>query len=452
VFTTTHAIREEFPVTTTLPGLATELQTLFTTTAREAAQASQFIIRKRVLDGPSFVQGLVFGWLANPHATLEELAHSVAGAGAALSPQALQQRFTPTAAECLRHVLADAVKRVIGTQPRSTSLLQRFQGVYLLDSTTIPLPAALATLWRGCGGTAGTGRAALKVQVRWELTSGTLDGVGWSEGRAADAKAELASSALPAGALRIADLGYFDLGALAQYTQGGVLWLTRIAPGTRVVVAGRRWELGAYLKHVGTDRVDRDVQLGTEEQVPCRLVAVRVPDHVAAHRRQQVRRKAGKSGHRLSAQRLALCAWTVVATNIPPAQATLDEVLILLRVRWQLELLFKSWKSSGVGLDESSSAKAWRVLCEVYAKLLGAVVRQWVVAVNGAGGPCASVIRSGRVVQRCARELIGAFSCPTRMVETLAHIKRVLGWLKPVNKRKKRLATHQTLTPTTTSA
>src|SRR5579859_2071047 len=121
--------------------LATELQTLFTTPADDAAQTSGFIIRKRVLDGPSFVQGLVLGWLDNPHATLEELTLSVADAGAALSPQGLEQRFTNTAAECLRQVLAEAVKRVIGTTSSATTLLQRFQGVYLLDSTTIPLPA-----------------------------------------------------------------------------------------------------------------------------------------------------------------------------------------------------------------------------------------------------------------------------------------------------------------------
>lgn len=465
MFTKTHAAREEFPVTTTLPALAAELQTLFTTTAAEAAKTSQFVRRQRLLDGPSFVQGLVFGWLDDPHASLEGLARATADAGATLSPQGLDQRFTRTAAECLRLVLTAAVKRVIGSEPRSTSLLQRFRGVYLLDSTTIPLPAALADVWRGCGGsTTGAGRAALKVQVRWEVVRGTLDGIRRSAGRESDARAERARTPLPAGALRVADLGYFDLDVLAGYGRAGVFGLTRVAPGTRVVVDERRWELSAYLTHTGQDRVDRMVQLGAEEQLSCRLVAVRVPESVADRRRTQVRRKAGKSGHRLSAERLALCAWTVVVTNVPaPAvaasgtnvrapQATADEVLVLLRVRWQLELLFKSWKSSGVGLDESVSGKTWRVLCEVYAKLLGAVVRQWVVAVSGAGGPCVSVIRAGRAVQRCVRQLGYVLSCPTRVVDALVHIRQVLGRLKPVNKRKKRPATHQTLAWPTTSA
>ena len=192
--------------------------------------------------------------------------------------------------------------------------------------------------------------------------------------------------------------------------------------------------------------------MGAEEQLSCRLVAVRVPESVAQRRRAQVRRKAGKSGHRLSAERLALCAWTVVATNLSVDQASSEEVLILLRVRWQLELLFKSRKSSGLCVESSPSHKTWRVLCEVYAKLLGAVVRQWVVAVGGAGGPCVSVIRAGRAVQRCMRQLGHALSCPARVVDALAHARQVLGRLKPVNKRKKRPATHQTLARSTTSA
>ena len=47
---------------------------------------------------------------------------------------------------------------------------------------------------------------------------------------------------------------------------------------------------------------------------------------------------------------------------------TLTEVLVLLRARWQIELLFKLWKSHG-HIDESRSAQPWRVLTEVFAKL-----------------------------------------------------------------------------------
>jgi len=323
---------------TSLRELTAALQTLFTTTAARAARNSHFIRRRRVLDGPSFVQGLVFGWLDHPRASLEELILTLAEAGADLSAQALDQRFTEAAAHCLRLVLAAALQQVIAADPRAQPLVERFHGVYLLDSTTVPLPAALADRWPGCGGrTAAAGKAALKIQVRWEVGSGTLDGMALSAGRHADATAELASAALPAGALRLADLGYFDLSVLAEYDRAGVFWLSRVPPRTRLYVQGQKWELGAFLKHQDQDRVDRAILLGTEEKRPCRLIALRVPAGVAAARRRRARTKAKKSGHRLSAERLALCDWTVVATNLPPEQLTLEEALVLLGVRWQLE-------------------------------------------------------------------------------------------------------------------
>ena len=63
-----------------------------------------------------------------------------------------------------------------------------------------------------------------------------------------------------------------------------------------------------------------------------------------------------------------------------------QEAQVLYRVRWQLELLFKLWK--GVGeIDGGSgwrSQKPERILCEVYAKLPGQIVAQWVIVSSGA--------------------------------------------------------------------
>ena len=43
-------------------------------------------------------------------------------------------------------------------------------------------------------------------------------------------------------------------------------------------------------------------------------------------------------------------------------------------------MLFKLWKSHG-GIDESRSDKPWRILCEVYAKVLAMVVQHWILVV-----------------------------------------------------------------------
>src|SRR5262249_26246837 len=88
----------------------------------------------------------------HPQATLQQLAQMAGSVGVSLSAQGLDQRFPPAAAQCLRRMLEEAVKEVVTAHPVAIPLVQRFCGVYLLDSSTIVLPDSLAALWQGCGG------------------------------------------------------------------------------------------------------------------------------------------------------------------------------------------------------------------------------------------------------------------------------------------------------------
>ncbi len=49
---------------------------------------------------------------------------------------------------------------------------------------------------------------------------------------------------------------------------------------------------------------------------------------------------------------------------------------MLVRERWQIELLFKLWKPYGC-LDEWRTSHPWRILCEVDAKLMGLLLQHW---------------------------------------------------------------------------
>lgn len=203
---------------TSIPALAHTIQTVLTTYANQAAQQTGFIKRTRHLDGAGFVQTLVFGWLANPAASLEQLTQSAANLGIKISPQGLEQRFTSTAAHCLQQVLAQALQHLIAAAPLGLPLLERFNGLYVLDSTTISLPAELKEVWQGCGGRvegAGQGEAALKVQVLWNLSNGELQQLDLQHGRDSDNLASVQQVVLPAGSLRLADLGYFNVKQLA---------------------------------------------------------------------------------------------------------------------------------------------------------------------------------------------------------------------------------------------
>ena len=64
-----------------IPQVLCAMQTVLTTVADVVACATFFIKRQRKLTGASFVQTLVFGWLSNPKATLEELSQTAATVG-----------------------------------------------------------------------------------------------------------------------------------------------------------------------------------------------------------------------------------------------------------------------------------------------------------------------------------------------------------------------------------
>ena len=112
-----------------IPQVCLALQTVLTTVATTAARTCGFIRRQRQVTGAGFVQALVFGFLANPQATLEQLAQRAANVGMPLSPQGLDKRFTQAAATWLQHVLAAAVQQVVAAHPVASPILQRFNGV-----------------------------------------------------------------------------------------------------------------------------------------------------------------------------------------------------------------------------------------------------------------------------------------------------------------------------------
>lgn len=405
-----------------LPQVATVLEYVLTCVADEAAVAVGFVRRRRVLSGATFVQGLVLGWLGQPQASLHQLTQALATRGVRISPQGLAQRFGPAAAALLAAVLAAAVRTAAeGTAP-AVPLWQRFPGgVWVLDCTTIALPDALAALWPGCGGRTAQGtQAALKLQVRLDLAGGRLEGPMLLAGRTQDKAGPLHQAPLPREAVLLADLGYWSLTRLQELTAADAFWLSRLHPHTAVLSReGERLDLPHWLAQPGTATVEAEVRLGVSARLPARLLAVRVPPAVAAERRRKLRAAAKREGKAPPQATLALADWTVYVTNVPAEHLSLAEALVLGRARWQVELLFKLWKSDGL-LDESRSADPWRVLCEVYAKLIALLLQHWLLLLGCWDRPTRSLRQAAQTIRAHAICLLRALGRPARLREEVA--------------------------------
>ncbi len=324
-----------------LADLVPTLQHLLTAEADRAARETGCVHRVRCFTGATWAQTLVFGWLDNPDATLSNLCETAAARGVAVSPQASAARFSPRSVACMEAVLAAALRRRIAAPAATLPVLTRFTDVVLLDSTTIALPPALADRFPGGANLTGD-RAALKLGVCYAFRTGAVHLTLPVPARAHDRTLPVAHVPLPLGALRLADLGFFHLATLVALDADGGYWLTRVQGGTVVSdAAGRRLDLVATLTRRCRHRLALPVLLGARHRLPCRLVAERVPVAVTAARQQRLRDEGQRRGQHVTAERLALAAWTILVTNAPPALLHMAAAFALMRVRWQIELLFK---------------------------------------------------------------------------------------------------------------
>jgi len=191
--------------------------------------------------------------------------------------------------------------------------------------------------------------------------------------------------------------------------------------------------------------LDMQILLGIKERVPCRILAVKVPDDVANERRRKMKKAAKDKGITLSERVLKLANWNVICTNIAPELLSVEEGFVLMRSRWQIELLYKLWKSEG-SIDEWRSEKPWRILCELYAKLVVMVIQHWILFTSWQY-PDRSLFKSVKTIRKHAIGLAMAFSSgiKERLIEVLKTIARCLSIGCRINKRKTIRHTYQLL-------
>src|SRR3989442_6644050 len=259
--------------------VAEAMQRVLKGSAKELERKTGFVQRSTAqLDGPTFVQTTVFGWMDQPEASYSQLRHVAGSLGVQVSSQAMEQRFGPESAALLRAVLQEAVGEVLCSQANVPEVLSRFNGVYVQDGTIISLPPELRDEWRGCGGsTPEAGLSSMRVQARLDLAQGGMQGPWLQEGRAAERSGEAHEAPLPQGCLYNVDGGYFTLAEMRAHGKAGCWWVTTAKAGTLLIdERGQCWDLVSFLRAQTGEEVDVGVFLGKRERLPVRLIARRV--------------------------------------------------------------------------------------------------------------------------------------------------------------------------------
>jgi hypothetical protein len=359
-------------------------RTLTTLFEHEAVElAHQAGLRQRTLRFEQLAWLLVLGWWKQPEAGPSGLARFAGSLGVHLDKQTVECHFTERTATWLLALLQRTVEWVVAVKAVSLPLLRQFRAVLLEDGSTISLPSALKSVWGGCGGSAASPgkdpktQAALKITLRWDLLHGQLHGPYVQEGRRHELRSLLHGQVMQAGSWWIADLGYWTLKWLRAISEAGVFFLMRYKAGIVLWLGNERLDLLGVLPQVVGERLELVVDLGASKLVKgVRLLAERVPAEVAHQRQERIRQYASAHGKPVNPLVLELARWTLVVTNVPASMLSFTQALALIRARWQIELLFKLWKEHGL-LDQWHTSQPWRILCEVYVKLLALVIQHW---------------------------------------------------------------------------
>ena len=395
--------------------------------ANELAVETGFTERERVLTGSSFVVGLMSGWQAEPQSSLSGLSQAIGNAGTPISRQGLAQRLDGKAVVFLEAMVKMSLEVVVQAMPVVDSRLSWFRSVDLVDSSVIRLPNELQGVWQGSGGSGENAcKAALKLNVRWDVGRGQIKTLELSDATQHDRRSVAHTQKATAGSLVIGDLGYFKLADFEAIGKQEAYWLSRYKLRTKVYdEAGEELDLSTWLPQQIGQTVDCAVRLGQTQQLPCRLVAERVPLEIVQQRHERIRATARKKQQAVSEESLLMAHWTIYVTNVPLTLLSTQEVFILGRYRWQIELLFKLWKTD-LEVDTWATCNPERILCEIYTKLIGAIVTHWLLLVGCWHNPQRSLRQAIPTIRGLAWQFANSLHSLLLLRHVLTALKRAL--------------------------
>jgi len=323
------------------------LQRLSLLPLESLAKTSGFVRRRpRKLSLEAFAQSILLS-LCQPSYSLATWAAQLSALQAGLfSKQALHRRCGPALVNFLQLCLSTLLGRWMG-RDCPAQVLHHFGRLLVQDSTALKLHRSLASHFPACGNQNQSALAGVRIQAIFDLRSQSWIHFELGAFNDNDQQASaLILSHLRSGDLVIRDLGYAAFKVWRQIAARGAYFLSRWRNDFRLFDPKTQQPLELLSLLSRRPQLSLEVLLGSQERLPVRLVALRLPAPLAAQRRRRARANARRDrALRLSARYLKLLDWTILLTNVTSEQLNAQQLLETYACRWQIEMLFKSWKS-----------------------------------------------------------------------------------------------------------
>jgi hypothetical protein len=199
--------------------------------------------------------------------------------------------------------------------------------VLVRDSTTITLNAALAEDFPGSRNQPQHKTAIMRIQSVFDLVSEAFCSFAMTAYTRNDqAAAEDILPLLQAEDCLIQDLGFFSLPvpqAERKIAAKGAYFLSRLKYGVCLYNPETHTPFALLNTLRKQGHLDIELCAGVQERLPVRLVAIPLPEAVAAARRRKAKANRDRRRH-LSKEYLALLSWEIFITNIPSELLTAE--------------------------------------------------------------------------------------------------------------------------------
>jgi hypothetical protein len=343
---------------------------------QELAVSSGFCRRQSKLSAGVFFDMLFYTVSHRESSSLSFMvSHLKSEFGVKISKQSLDERFHSGCVEFIKAVLSEVLQERF-SELYEGELLPAFHRIRIKDSTKFMVPPGLEDHYKGCGGDAQSrSEAGVSIQYEFDLKSGAITDLSLNSGIRNDRKdAGESVENVQAGDLIIRDLGYFSTPVFEKWSEKQVFFLSRVDCSTNVYDANGELicfkDIYEQMLREGIQRKEIFVFIGKETQLGVRMFLQLVPEEVYEKRiREKLRKSKGQGRSQLRDETKIRCRFNLFISNADESMLPVEQFFPLYRLRWQIELNFKVWKSV-FNLHNFQRVKEHRYIALLYAKLL----------------------------------------------------------------------------------
>lgn len=294
-----------------------------------------------------------------------------------ITKQALDKRFNVHAVSFIQNLFEQYLQRQLSSQKIPSAFTEHFSAIRIMDSTEFKLPACMAEEFPGFDGD-GT-KSCTQIQYEYDVLSSKINHFRIGNARTADfAYASDYLHNIESGELIIRDLGYSKIASFKEIEERKAFYISRLHPQTNIyeqrgqaIVRVSYQNIIKRLKKSGSKYLDMPIYLSDKWKHPVRLTANLLTEDARRRRLTKKIFQKNKDSQRYK----DLSQLNLFITNVPRSVLSPDQVHGLYRVRWQIELIFKTWKSV-LKLHQVRKMKAYRFKCYLLSKLLW-IVMSW---------------------------------------------------------------------------